>query len=97
MALFLHALDLVLMGCAGGVVAGFVIWVVIALIAFVEWVHDRLRRHSRLEYERYCAEQDIRSIRRQAVRDMLEAESEPRLAYHQPDVIEGSAVEVRRS
>jgi hypothetical protein len=97
MALFLHALDLVLMGCAGGVVAGFVIWVVIALIAVVEWVHDRLRSISRLEYEHYRAEQEIRSIRRQAVHDMLEAESEQRLAYHDHDIIEGTAVEVGRS
>ncbi len=97
MALFLHALNLVLLGCAGGVVAGFVIWIVIALIAFGEWVLDRLPRGSRLEYQRYRAEQDIRGIRRQAVLDLLDAEHDQRLAYDDHDIIEGTAVEVGRS
>lgn len=97
MALFLQLLNLALIGCAVLVVGGFVLWIVIALIAFVEWICDHLPGSSGLEYERYRAQQEIRSIRRQAVRDMLEAESRQRLAYCDADVIEGTALEVGRS
>lgn len=81
--------------CGVIAVAGFVLWAVIGLIAAAEWVRDRLPRRVRLDYERYCAEQSIRSIRRQAIHDMLEAEHAHRYAYD-PDIIEGTAVEVKR-
>jgi hypothetical protein len=97
MALFLHVLDLVLIGCAVAVVAGFFLWAAFVLMAFAAWVRDRLPHRYRLEYERYVAEQEIRGIRRQAVLDLLEAEHDQRLAYDDHDIIEGTAVEVGRS
>ncbi|HEX3520391.1 MAG TPA: hypothetical protein VHT29_15270 [Solirubrobacteraceae bacterium] len=97
MALFLDIVNLALIGCAVLVVGGFVFWIVFTLVAFVGWVRDRMPHRARLEFVRYSAEQEIRSIRRQAVRDMLEAESVQRLAYSDPAVIEGTAVEVGRS
>ncbi|MHB8243572.1 MAG: hypothetical protein ACYDHN_16490 [Solirubrobacteraceae bacterium] len=95
MTLALDILNVVLIGCAVLVVGGFALWIVIALIAFVEWICDHLPGNSGREYERYRAQQEIRSIRRQAVRDMLDAESAQRLAYSDPDIIEGTAVEWR--
>jgi len=76
--------------------AGFVLWAVIGLVAAAEWVRDHLPIRARLDYERFHAEQSIRSIRRQAIHDMLEAERAARYAYDDPDIIEGTAVEVRR-
>lgn len=94
MALFLHILNLALIGCAVLVVGGFVFWIVFALVAFIEWVRDHLPHRARLEFVRYGAEQEIRSIRRRAIRDMLDAELDHRLTYSDQDVIEGTAVEV---
>jgi hypothetical protein len=45
-------------------------------------------------YARYAATRSIRDIRRQAIRDLLEAERRQRTDYG--DVIEGTAVEVER-
>ncbi len=94
MDLFLHVLNLVLIGCAILVVGGYVMWAVFAVMAFAAWVRDRLPSHRGLNYERYVAEQEIRDIRRRAVRDMLDAEARQRLAYDDSDVIEGTAVAV---
>jgi hypothetical protein len=94
MGLALDIVNVVLIGCAVVVVAGFVIWTVVGLMAFAAWLRDRLPERYRLEYERYLAEHQIRSIRRQAVHDMFEAEQSQRLARDDLDVIEGTAVEV---
>jgi hypothetical protein len=93
----LHVLFWLLCGCAGVAAGGLVICAAIGLIALAEGVRDRLRSQARLDYERYSAEQSIRSIRREAIRDMLDAERDQRYAYD-PDIIEGSAVvvEVKR-
>ena len=59
------------------------------------WLH--LRRPSRLDYERYRAEEALRSIKRRAVYELLTAEHTHRdQIEHYADVIEGTAVEVRR-
>ena len=89
----LQGLGLLLVGCGGAALAGFGIWAGVGLIALAESVCDRLRNQSRLDYERYHAEQAIRSIRRAAIRDMLEAERDQRYAYDS-DVIDGTAVVV---
>jgi hypothetical protein len=90
----LHVLFWLLCGCAGVAAGVLVTCAVFGLIALAEGVRDRLRNQARLDYERYSAEQSIRSIRREAIRDMLEAERDQRYAYDS-DVIEGTAV-VRR-
>jgi hypothetical protein len=97
MALFLQLLNLALIGCAVLVVGGFAFWIVFTLMAFVAWVRDRLPGRYGLDYERFAAEQEIRSIRRRAVLDMLDAEARQRAAGDELDVIEGTAVEVGRS
>ena len=89
------AFGLLLAVCGVVVVAGFLLWAVIGLVAAAEWVRDRLPIRARLDYERFHAEQSIRSIKRRAVHEMLEAERAVRYAYD-PDIIEGTAVEVRR-
>lgn len=64
--------------------------------AHVEEAWRHMRRASRLDYERYRAEEEIRNIRREAICDLLEAERAHRYAYHDPNIIESTAVEVKR-
>lgn len=66
-------------------------------MAFAAWVRDRLPGRYGLGYERALAEQEIRSIRRRAVLDMLEAEARQHAVDDELEVIEGTAVEVGRS
>jgi hypothetical protein len=74
---------------------GFVAWIVSQQTAdVVRKVRSRRRHHRNLWIEQYHAEQAIRSIRREAIRDMLEAECIQRRAYDDPDIIEGTAVVV---
>jgi hypothetical protein len=91
----LQGLGLLFYGFGVAVLAGFGVWAVIGLIAAWERVRDRLGARDNLDYAVFRAQQEIRDIRRQAIHDMLEAERDQRYAYD-PDVIEGTAVEVRR-
>lgn len=77
--------------CGGGLM----VVVVLSVAERVDKIR-RARRRTRLGLERYRAEQAIRSIRRQAICDLLEAERAHRCAYHDPEVIESTAVEVGR-
>jgi hypothetical protein len=90
--LLLHDLEVAVSVLAMIVCAG------VGLLYVAAWIEEawRRRRHnSRWPYDQYQNEQIIRSIRREAIRDMLEAERDQRYAYDS-DVIEGTAVEVRR-
>jgi hypothetical protein len=78
--------------CGGGLM----VVVVLAIAERVGKIRRRARRRTRLRYERYRAEQAIRDIRRQAICDLLVAERAYRYAYNDPDIIESTAVEVRR-
>lgn len=75
----------------GGLTMIACIWVAEA----IETRRVRLRRRRTLQLEQYRAEQAIHIIRRQAIHDMLEAERTHPNSYD-GDVIEGTAVEVRR-
>ncbi len=55
----------------------------------------RSRHESRLFYQQYRAEQDIRNIKRNAAQEMLRAEREYRHAYGDGEIIEGTAVEAQ--
>lgn len=79
-------------GCAGAAAAALVMGTVIGLIAFGEWVRDRLSARDDFRYECFQAQQEIHNIRRRAIREMLHAEH---CAHDDPHVIEGTAVEVR--
>ncbi len=77
-------------------VLGMIVCAGVGLLYVAAWIEEawrRRRRTSRWPYTQYQAEQVIRSIRREAIRDMLEAEREERYAYD-PDIIEGTAVVV---
>jgi hypothetical protein len=91
---FLH--DLLKAVGVSGLVAGAVIWL-FWIAGWVERVWRRPRRRSRLDYERYQAEQAIRSIKRRAVHELLTAEREYRDRSGNGEIIEGTAVEVRRA
>jgi hypothetical protein len=78
-----------------GLVAGAVIWL-FWIAGWIERVWRHLRRRSRLEHERYRAEQAIRGIKRQAVHELLTAEREHRDRSGNGEIIEGTAIEVRR-
>jgi hypothetical protein len=88
----IHWVALFLVCGGGGLAVVAVIWVAKS----VETVRSRRRQRRSLWVERYRAEQAIRGIRRQAIRDLLVAERAQRVACHDPDVIESTAVEVRR-
>ena len=72
-----------------------VVGVIVVVVSVVSATWRRLRRNSRLDYERYQAEEAIRAIKRRAVHEMLTAERECRDLGGSGDVIEGTAVEVR--
>ena len=91
----LHVLLWTLCGCAGAALVGVLVWAGIGVAELVDWIGRRLRRRTRLDYERYKAEQEIRTIRHQAIQDMLATSSRSH-AYDDPDIIEGTAVEVTR-
>ena len=78
--------------CGGG---GLAVVAVIWLAESVETIRSRRRRCRSLRVERYRAEQAIRGIKRQAIRDLLVAERVQRTVCDDPDVIESTAVEVR--
>jgi hypothetical protein len=78
-----------------------VIWAVIAGALFdaYEAIRARCRQRrqrGRLIYERYAAEQALRNIKRRAIYELLTAEREHRDLDGSGDIIEGTAVEVRR-
>jgi hypothetical protein len=54
------------------------------------------RQRADLDYARYAAEQAIREAERRAIRDILAVERQYRDMEADNDVIEGTAVEVRR-
>jgi hypothetical protein len=91
----MHTLLSLLGICA--VFVGFVVAIVTPVLVsdFVKKIR-RSRRESRLFYQQHRAEQDIRNIRRNAAQEMLRAEREYRHAYGDGEIIEGTAVEVRR-
>jgi hypothetical protein len=76
-------------------VAGAVIWLY-WITGRVEHVWRHLRRGSRLDYQRYQAEQALRSIKRRAIHELLTAEREHRDLGGSGEIIEGTAVEVRQ-
>jgi len=78
-----------------GMVAGTVIWLY-WITGWVERVWQHLRRGSRVDYQRYQAEQAIRSIRRRAIQELLTAEREHRDLVGMGEIVESTAVEVRR-
>jgi hypothetical protein len=61
----------------------------------IEERRRRRQRQTKVALTRYAATRSIRDIKRQAIRDLLEAERDYYQACH-GDVIEGTAVEVRR-
>jgi hypothetical protein len=89
---FLHYAALFLLYGGGGVAA----FVVLSVAELVGKLRRRLHRDRRLRLERYRTEQAIRSLRREAIRDMLEAERTHLYGHHDPEVIDGTAVEVER-
>jgi hypothetical protein len=90
---FLH--DLPKAVGVSGLVAGAMIWL-FWIAGRVERVWRYLRRGSRLDDERYRAEEAIRSIKRRAVHELLTVEREYRDHSGSGEIIEGTAVEVRR-
>jgi hypothetical protein len=81
--------------CALWAVSFLVVGSLLAVGSCVKRVWQSWRRRVRFGYEIYAAEQTIHGIRRRAIHDLLTAERE----YHDVgggDVIEGTAVEVRR-
>jgi hypothetical protein len=96
----LHDLTEVVVGLLGGgvgffVVVGLVFLAIVSVEEIAGKVRQRVCAGRDLQLERYRAEQDLHDIRREAIHDMLEAEQAERYAYD-PDVIEGTAVEVRQ-
>jgi hypothetical protein len=81
---------------AGLVVFGLLFLLVVSVVELVGNARRRVCHGRRLRLEQYRAEQALHSIRREAIRDMLEAERGHRYAHNDPDIIEGTAVEVRR-
>ncbi len=79
--------------CGG---AGLMAFAVVSIAEYVGKIRRRARRRTRLRLEQYRAEQAIRCIRREAICDLLEAERVHRYARNDPDIIESTAVEVRR-
>lgn len=73
-----------------------VVGVIVGVVSVVSATWRRLRRNSRLDYERYQAEEAIRAIKRRAVHEMLTAERQYRDLGGSGEVIEGTAVEVRQ-
>lgn len=86
-----HAFAPLLIGVGGGLLA----FVALSVAEFIGKLRDRIRRRRGLLLEQYRAEQAIRNIRREAIHAMLETARPHRNAYDD-DVIEGTAVEVRR-
>jgi hypothetical protein len=84
---------------AGGagvlVVFGFLFVAFVSVAELAGKVRERMFGGRDLQLEQYRAEQDLHSIRREAIHEMLEAARTHRNAYDD-DVIEGTAVEVRR-
>jgi hypothetical protein len=68
----------------------------VGVVELAERVGRRVRPRTRSIHERYQAEQAIRNLKRNAVHQMLEVERAYRQAESDSDVIEGTAVEVRR-
>jgi hypothetical protein len=79
--------------CGG---AGLMAFAVVSIAEYVAKIRRRARRRTRLRLEQYRAEQAIRSIRREAIYDLLKAEHAQRYARNHPDIIESTAVELRR-
>ena len=73
-----------------------IVGAIVIVVSFVTGVWRRQRRDSRLDYERYQAEEAIRGIKRRAVHDLLAAERDYRDLGGSGEIIEGTAVEVRR-
>jgi len=79
------------LGVAGGVLLVLCVFGAVALL-------DGWRRHfgrDSIEHARVAAEFALRDIRRQAVRDLLDAERQYHGRFDEGEVIEGTAVEVR--
>lgn len=76
------------------VVVSLVVGLLLSVGSFVKRLWQHWRRRSRLDYERYRAEEEIRHIKRQARRDMLTAEREFRRTDGYGDVIEGTCHEI---
>jgi hypothetical protein len=87
--------DLILVLAIFGLVAGAAI-ILFWIAGSVERVWRQMRRPSRLEYEQYRAEDAIRAIKRRAVHEMLTAAREHPDFSSSGDIIESTAVEVRR-
>ncbi len=87
----IHWVALFLVCGGGGLAVVAVIWVAES----IEMIRSRRRRCRSLRVERYRAEQALRDIRRQAIRDLLITERVQRVACDDPDVTESTAVEVR--
>ncbi len=87
--------DLILGLAIFGLVAGAAI-ILFWIAVNVERVWRQVRRPSRVEYEQYRAEDAIRAIKRRAVHEMLTAAREHRDFSGSGEIIESTAVEVRR-
>jgi hypothetical protein len=81
--------------CAVYGVTFLVVGVIVGVASVVGATWRRLRRNSRLDYQRYQAEEAIRAIKRRAVHEMLTAERQYRDLGGSDEIIEGTAVEVR--
>ena len=72
------------------------------LLYFLVWLSEpfelwwKARREARVDYARYAATRDIRDIRRRAIHDLLEAERQYHGVGSRDDVIESTAVEIKR-
>jgi hypothetical protein len=90
-----HQID----GIIGAVISVLIIFLSIGVAILVELRYQRRqdgRGRASPEYLRSAAEFSIRNIRRQAIREMFEAERQYHDVGRSDDVIESTAVEIKR-
>ena len=97
MAYQLHAAFIVVLDMLAMFVVIFLVTLLLLTVgSFVKRIWQNWRRKARFDYEVYAAARDIKDIGRRAIHDLLAAEQEYRDIGGGGDVIEGTAVEVRR-
>jgi hypothetical protein len=90
-----RVLDILAWAYMGGAGVGFLLYFLLRLSEpFELWW--RGRREARVDYARYTATRDIRDIRRRAIHDLLAAERQYHEVGSRDDVIESTAVEIKR-
>jgi hypothetical protein len=78
------------------VVFGFLFVVAVSVAELGGKARRRMCRGRSLRLEQYRAEQALHDIRREAIRDLLETARVQRYANDDPEIIDGTAVEIRQ-